>query len=338
MKNNRGFIAISVIYSFVVVFLMIMLIVLNSYFNNRVSFNMYKDNIKVKAALGYNYEGDSSLTLVDELKKQVDLTSTSSSGIKLDGSTYGSYRYFGSAPNNYVCFGKYSGSCTEEKYLFRIIGLFKESNVTTAGGGGFVTKVVRAKPLGVTKPYDASSNTWGTSSLKNYLNTEYLTDPIASGFEDMFNNQLMVEAKWYAPQLTTVAITPKDAYTKEMTAANSYITNAKVGLLSVSDWGYASRYTGKCKENTTMDKYNSGLDYTCYMYNWLNNFMWFIDSSSTAGKGFTLSNGGSKYNLALDNVTVQKRIYPSFYINSKAVVIAGSGTKVDPYIISLPEA
>ena len=335
MKNNRGFIAISVVYSFILVFLMIMLIVLNSYYNNRVSFNIYKDNIKVKAALGYNFDSESITYLSDEVKKQANLTSTLASGVRQDSSSYGSYRYFGKTPNNYICFGKLANDCDEEKYLFRIVGIFKESNVAVAGGGGYVTKIVRAKPLSTSRAYNtsSSSNTWSSSSLNTYLNNQYLNDPLLAGFEDLYKNDMIINAKWYSPALDTTALLPQDAYTKEMNASS---TQAKVGLLSVSDWGYAPQYVGNCSNSHKMNEFNNGFTRTCYLYNWLNYDMWFIDSSSTSGQAMTLD--PVKYNLTSASVTTNtKRIYPAFYVTSKAIVMAGTGTRVDPYIINLLE-
>ncbi len=334
IKNNRGFIAISVVYSFVLVFLMIMLIVLNSYYNNRTSFNIYKDNIKVKAALGYNFDSEAITYLSDEVKKQASLTSTLASGVRQDNSSYGSYRYFGKTPNNYICFGKLANDCDDERYLFRIVGIFKESNVSASGGGGYVTKIVRAKPLSTSRAYNtSSSNAWSSSSLKTYLNNDYLTNSLLSGFEDIYKNDMIINAKWYAPALTTTSLLPQDAYTKEMTSSS---IQAKIGLLSVSDWGYAPQYTGNCKNNHKMDQFNDGLSYTCHLYNWLNYDMWFIDTSSTSGKAMTLD--PTKFNLTTASVTTNtKRVYPVFYVTSKAVVMAGSGTIVDPYIINLLE-
>lgn len=336
MKNNRGFIAISVVYSFILVFLMIMLIVLSTYYNNRAAFNIYKDNIKVKAALGYTFENETTTYLYEEVKKQADLTSSSASGVRLDDSSYGSYRYFGKTPSNYICFGKAGNNCNDERYLFRIVGIFKESNVAVAGGGSYVTKIVRDKPLNTARAYNSTSaNTWATSSLNNYLNNEYLNDASLSGFDDLFLNEMIIKAKWFAPALTSTSILPKEAYTKEMTAGSSFKTEAKVGLISVSDWGYAPQYIGNCKNTHLMDQFNNGLDYTCYLYNWLNYDMWFIDSSSSSGKAMTLD---IKYNLNTSSVTTNtKRIFPAFYVNSKAVVMAGTGTRVDPYIINFLE-
>ena len=48
--------------------------------------------------------------------------------------------------------------------LFRIIGVF-----------GAQTKVIRAKSVGAQKWNSSDDNTWSTSSLKTYLNGEYLT-------------------------------------------------------------------------------------------------------------------------------------------------------------------
>ena len=336
MKNNRGFIAISVIYTFMIVFLMLLILILSNYFDNWTSFTMYKDNIKVKAALNYNY-ADNTLKLADAVKNQATLTSSSSSGVRKDNSTYGSYRYFGSAPNNYICFGKSDSSCKNDaNYLFRIVGVFKESSISGTGSG-YVTKIVRDKALTSKKAYGTKTGHWSNSSLKTYLNGTYLNTD--SKFDENYK-KMIINAKWYVPRLDKITATAKDTYDSEM--KSSYTVQAKIGLISASDWGYAAQYNDYCKNTHNMNEYNDGFDHQCYLHNWLNlnNFnplMWFIDEYKTSGNSLTLNSTSNKYNLAYADVTHTKYVYPAFYLNSKVVVMAGTGTKVDPYIVTLFE-
>ena len=46
MKNNKGFIAISIIFSFFIVFLMLITLVISTYGQNRILMNQVKKDIK----------------------------------------------------------------------------------------------------------------------------------------------------------------------------------------------------------------------------------------------------------------------------------------------------
>ena len=63
MKKKNGFISISIIYSFFLVFMLLLVLIMASYVNNRTSLNIYKKDIKVRIAknssnlnLAYTYE------------------------------------------------------------------------------------------------------------------------------------------------------------------------------------------------------------------------------------------------------------------------------------------
>ncbi|NMA50330.1 MAG: hypothetical protein GX951_00570 [Mollicutes bacterium] len=48
MNNKKGFISISVIYSFFFIFLLILVLIVGTYANNRVKLNEYKKDLKEK--------------------------------------------------------------------------------------------------------------------------------------------------------------------------------------------------------------------------------------------------------------------------------------------------
>jgi len=105
---------------------------------------------------------------------------------KHDGiGTYGEYeagdnsiRYTKANPNNYVCFGSYAKKCPDDN-LYRIIGVFDGK-----------VKLIKNKSVG-SMPWDSGgSNTWGTSSLKTYLNETFIKN-----IGDAWSNKI-IETEW----------------------------------------------------------------------------------------------------------------------------------------------
>ncbi len=339
MRDNRGFIAISVIYSFLLVFLLLMVVVLNSYFNNKTSFDMYKENIKETAATKYDDN-----TLVNIIKKAESLTNKNPSGVRNED---GVYRYFGKTPDNYVCFGTYDkNTCLDEKisYLFRIVGAFKESIVSENGGNGYVAKIVSAY-FWAPRQYASDRNIWANSELKDSLNEEYLDELFKNSD---FNQKMIIDAKWYVAKQPELSLTAKEAYQKEM--ASEDIVIAKVGMLSASDWGFASYFSDSgCPGNSKMDDYREN---DCYVYNWIakddmdktafktNEGFWFLDNYSDGDVLHAWAfKGGYKGNRPLKSyiVTTYRYVYPTMYIDNEVRVISGTGSRIDPYIIDIPD-
>ena len=55
MIKKNGFISISIVYSFFVVFMLLLVLIMASYVNNRNSLNVYKKDIKANLASGSTY-------------------------------------------------------------------------------------------------------------------------------------------------------------------------------------------------------------------------------------------------------------------------------------------
>ena len=114
MKNNKGFISVTVIYAFFLVFLTLMLYIVTNMAVNRNFLNNMKKTIKSELN-----DSNFSRYLINHYEED---------GIKLirlnsTNYTYGiddnSYRFTGANPNNYVKF-------KDSDELYRIIGIFNE--------------------------------------------------------------------------------------------------------------------------------------------------------------------------------------------------------------------
>lgn len=123
----------------------------------------------------------------------------------------------------------------------------------------------------------------------------------------------------------------KKAYTNEIISpVTSIIYNAKIGLIYVSDYGYAA---SPDSWTTILADYNNVAD-----SNWLYSdyWEWTITRCSRGSDNETyvfmlISSGGVDSILP---VSSENDVRPTFYLNSNVQYISGSGTQTDPYRIA----
>ena len=138
--NNKGFISISVIYSFFLVFLMLLLFIVDGYANNRVLIKKIAAKV-TEEAMNVTYCEANVHNKICELVNNYNPNSNNGNVTLTNGMIYyhgsslaksaadGSYRYAGANPNNYVCFGSIAASCPAAN-LYRIIGIVPVEVVT----------------------------------------------------------------------------------------------------------------------------------------------------------------------------------------------------------------
>ena len=99
---------------------------------------------------------------------------------------------------------------------------------------------------------------------------------------------------------------------------------AKIGLMSASDWGLAiSGYTGSLS-------YSNAQGYTKDNYLFTNGYEWTMTSSSSYPL-YVGSIGGLDLNYSYSGVATR----PVLYLKSNVYVVSGTGTKLDPYRIGM---
>ena len=231
-----------------------------------------------------------------------------------NGAGDNSYRYAGASDsvNNYICLGSDKATCPDAN-LFRIIGVF-----------GAQTKVIRAKSVG-NKEWDTNdSNTWSSSSLNTYLNGEYLTS-LGTLADKIAITTWKVGGGTYENIGTSV---PKTAYQNEVgSSASSTTVDKKIGLMYVSDYGFAADQSGW---TTKLDSYGSNSS-----KNWLflGSTEWTISRSSgfTSRAFYVLSTGGVSDG---STVTESYAARPSFNLLSSTTYVSGSGSMSDPVRIN----
>ena len=242
------------------------------------------------------------------------------------------YRYRGANSKNYVTFNN---------EVWRILGVFP-----TDDGTGKIEnriKIIRNESIGNKNWTSAYSNNWVGSTLKKELNETYLNS-LTSEAQSMISN-----AKYYLGGFNggTSTTTPVAMYSYERKIKNTksnefyYGTNpnswiGKIGLMYVSDYGYAS---SNC-EGKNLYIYGNNTDdiRQCNSTNWLYNIKineWLLNQDPDYAYGvFYLHNvgyitdGGIAYNY-------QYATRPVVYLKSNIKITGGDGTSANPYTLGL---
>ena len=182
------------------------------------------------------------------------------------------------------------------------------------------------------------SNWARPASLNTELNTTYLNS-LDSASKSMIGN-----TKYYLGGYATSSILTQDMYSYERkisgtayyddTNPNNWV--GKLGLLYVSDYGYAS---SNCNNSTNLE--------SCNNQNWLNNIIslntnysdsWTITASITSGRwsrifSFYIYNQGIG-SIQVCGASGNKQIFPTLYLKSNVLIVGGDGTSSNPYKLS----
>ena len=291
--------------------------------NITVTFVNYNANQTGNAGKSFNakliiqQESQSNQTLADYVISQYTGTQGDNAlyyhnSTLTNGAGDNSYRYAGASDsvNNYICLGSDATTCPDAN-LFRIIGVF-----------GDQTKVIRAKSVGNQKWDTNNSNTWASSSLNTYLNGTYLTS-LGTLAEKIATTTWKVSGGAYANISQSV---PKTAYQYEVgSSASTTTVDKKIGLMYVSDYGYAADQSGW---TTKLSSYSSN---TSKNWLYLGSYEWTISrDSGTTNYAFYVRGTGS---VDVYSATISYAVRPSFNLESSVKYVSGSGSMSDPIII-----
>ena len=275
-----------------------------------------------------------------------------------NGANDNSYRYAGANPNNYVCFGSTETSCPTDN-LYRIIGVFGDkvklikydyANSNLLGENGEYSRDTYSKSkfstykgelTTINRYYwnlSTQTNTWSESSLnKVNLNTNFINNIRSEWASKIDTTTWKVGGNTWANIGTSV---PATAYQNEI--VNPVTTNttdskteykAKVGLMYVSDYGFAaapSAWTLVGWDSDSTKDYRTATNIN-WMYMGLDE--WLISRNADgSGSAFLVDNYGrvSYGSVSGDNYGVR----PSFNLLSSVTYVSGSGTSSDPIRIN----
>ena len=267
-----------------------------------------------------------------------------------NGANDNSYRYSGANPNNYVCFGSTTSPCPTDN-LYRIIGVFGDkvklikSNFATSAllgtDGDYNSSTAYSWNYegleDKTINYGDGSNTWSTSLLnKTNLNTNFITNIGTEWANKIATTTWKVGGNTYKNINNVV---PATAYQNEIlntvttnTTDNATEYSAKIGLMYVSDYGFAADPSAW---TTTLNNYGRSVNgSTVGSLNWMHNGgsnEWTItrvsdDATAVSCVHFDV------YVTALYAASLHA-VRPAFYLNSTVKFVQGLGTLEAPIII-----
>ena len=282
--------------------------------------------ISLKSDVLYK-SGDGSAESPYEIQETPD---TISDVVKANAVNENGYRYEGSDPNNYIQMQKSDGT-TE---MWRIIGLFPD------GESG--ENVIRVRKVGYeSAAYDTNqTNHWpnttlyttlsSTYTLVNYKNTVNYKMYLGGSNNlynytsaNLYDMERMLNSKGKAGKTSSTSYN----------SATTYV--GSVGLMYPSDYGYAV-LASDCARTINPSNY-SGTS-ACYTNNWLyqgsSDIQWLISPKPSLVNIACIVNG-SGYVLNFNStavVTNSGSFSPVMALKSD-VVVTGSGTQSDPYVM-----
>ena len=285
-----------------------------------------------------------------------------------NGAGDNSYRYAGANPNNFVCFGSDASPCPIDNLyriigVFgenyhgangkQLVKLIKYDYMTTdeLGTDGDYSQTYKewgmdstykgtygdGERIGVYywnyKATGSATNTWSTSLLnKTNLNTNFINNIGTTWANKIATVTWKVGGNTWANIGTK---TSSVAYTNEITnpvttntTDNATTYSAKIGLMYVSDYGFAASPDAW---TLTMSSYNNT---TATNNNWMymGLYEWttsrFADNSDNA---FSVDCGGDVSN---NDVNGGYGVRASFNLESSVSYVSGSGSMSDPIVIN----
>ena len=227
-----------------------------------------------------------------------------------------SYRYAGANPNNYVCFGSTSSTCSNDN-LYRIIGVFDGE-----------VKLIKSTSYGI---YSWSGVSWGTTIntwSDNSLSTSILNRTYLSSFGSIWRNLIATHSWKVGGMSFGYGLSMKQYFNYEVGANSSSTTySAKIGLLYVSDYGYA------VGDSTMWGTSLYGFkDLASNNWLYIGDNEWSITryTSNTTHAFY-----GSSTSFTGGDVSEEQIVRPAFYLSSSVQYSSGSGTSSDPIRLSV---
>ena len=288
-----------------------------------------------------------------------------------NGANDDSLRYAGPSEevNNFVCFGSDETPCPTDN-LYRIIGVFFE-NYNGVSGAPLVKLVkydyANSNLLGTDGDYygsttpttniykgsfstiniyywnykatNSATNTWSTSLLnKTNLNTNFINNIGSTWANKIATTTWKVGGNTWNNIGSTV---PSVAYQNEVvnpTPGSTSTTgeteySAKIGLMYVSDYGYAASPSAWTTSLNNYDGYDANktvIKKTNWMY--MGNIEWTISREADVSNiAFSLYDDGA---VNGNTVSYYRAVRPVFSLNSSVTYVSGSGTMSDPIRIN----
>ena len=252
--------------------------------------------------------------------------------------------------NNFVCFGSTETPCPTDN-LYRIIGVFEDkvklikydyaTSILLGTDGDYSgsdtpdTNYYKGSLSSIDTYYwnnVTKKNTWSESNLnKINLNTNFINNIGVEWSNKIVTTTWKVGGNTWANVGTSV---PKTSYQNEIVApAENTTYDAKIGLMYVSDYGFAASPSAW---TTTLYNYdgNDAKGTSIKTINWMymGYYDWMVSRySDRSNIAFLVSNAGNVYTRI---VSFHDGVRPSFNLLSSITYVSGSGSAVDPILIN----
>lgn len=292
---KKGFMSTTMVYSFFLLFLMMLLFIVENLVNNRTLLNNIKSEIK---------EDVSDSTLKRYLiNHSAELGLVQLNDNLVNSNLDYSYRYTGDNPSNYICFGTDDEVCSIDN-LYRIIGVIDGK-----------VKIIKDSSIGPIAFDETATNHFINTSMYTYLNETFYNT-----FSEVWQNKISTNTYYVNGIVLDTNNTIKDIYDLEMNNLGSTV-ECKIGLMYVSDYNYGSMVSNWNDYSLISNNnwLNIGID------NWLltrnsgdNNSNYYINSSGI-----------------ISSATVEQTYFirPVFYLDSTISITGGNGLETNPYRI-----
>ena len=292
---KKGFMSTTMVYSFFLLFLMMLLFIVENLVNNRTLLNNIKAEIK---------EDVSDSTLKRYLiNHSAELGLVQLNDNLVNSNLDYSYRYTGDNPSNYICFGTDDEVCSIDN-LYRIIGVIDGK-----------VKIIKDSSIGPIAFDETATNHFINTSMYTYLNETFYNT-----FSEVWQNKISTNTYYVNGIVLDTNNTIKDIYDLEMNNLGSTV-ECKIGLMYVSDYNYGSMVSNWNDYSLISNNnwLNIGID------NWLltrnsgdNNSNYYINSSGI-----------------ISSATVEQTYFirPVFYLDSTISITGGNGLETNPYRI-----
>ncbi len=271
----------------------------------------------------------------------------------LDG---GNIRYYGANPNNYIYFNcsDYSNQSSSTCETWRIIGVFngKLKIIRNNSIGNLAWDQDKNDSTSMTT-YD---NNWSTATLQKLLNGSYYngngtvkyysysngsdTQTLNMnniGLKNDATRNIIFEATWNLGGVDTD--TGRELYANQMyeyergttvSTGNPTTSTGKVGLMYISDYGYAVDL-GKCIQ--AVIEYDNS---SCKSNNWLiinDDAQWtLLHNSEDSENAWYVDSAGD---ISFYSTNFGYIVRPVLYLDSDVAMGTGDGTSTNPYQLSV---
>ncbi len=302
MKNNKGFIAISLIYSFFLVFLMVLLAILTNYTQERILLNDVKK--ETQEYLNTIKDFEKKLANIAKVGDYVSLTPTSTSF---------------TVAKNLTGYTSNQTLNPSELNLWRVIKINEDETI----------EMVSAY---------VSSVSISFSGQTGYLNLVEGLNGIAAQYG---NSKFTMATRYMGYNGQTASITNKTAFitTAPWTSNTTNNSNESIGggdILYESEANLVQLSLGEI-EAYRVNEPTTGADYWIasryYAYTNANSFSWNGRIVNTSGE--LINKSLYSYNNRWSSETISAAIRPMVTLKPGITVVSGAGTNDSPYELSI---